>query len=592
MKLILQSLRNLVTLRWLTGRNAVIAVPALFLTAAFLIPFLIVLRISLSDMDTAGSPFGGLLSYVDGIVVLKVKVANYLFIAADELYLLTYLSSIKYAAITTAICLFIGYPFAYFMARARPSTRPILMMLVMLPFWTSFLLRVYAWKGILANHGLLNDLLIALGVVTEPVQMMNTSFSLVVGMVYAYLPFMILPLYANLVKMDLRFLEAAADLGATPLQAFWRITVPLSKSGIIAGAMLVFIPSVGEYVIPELLGGPETLMIGRVLWDEYFTNNDWAMASSVTVLVILLILVPMAIFNKYKTDQTRGRETMNGRTFLQRWFGRGWLSLGYLFLYLPIIVLIVFSFNSSRQDMVWTGFSLRWYQELMSDTEIISGFGLSLKIAFMSATSSVVLGTFAAFALVNYQRFKGRTLFSSMVSAPLVMPEVIIGLSLLLMLVSMQKVFGFPERGVATIWLGHTLLGMAYAAVVVQSRLQEMSKSLAEAAMDLGCRAHQVFFLVTLPNITQALASAWLLTFTLSLDDVVLSAFLSGPGSTTMPLVIFSRARLGLDPRVNAIAALTILVVTVAVIVYAVMLARSDRRRRRQLSAAYTLDQE
>ena len=283
---------------------------------------------------------------------------------------------------------------------------------------------------------------------------------------------------------------------------------------------------------------------------------------------------------------------MNGRTFLQRWFGRGWLSLGYLFLYLPIIVLIVFSFNSSRQDMVWTGFSLRWYQELMSDTEIISGFGLSLKIAFMSATSSVVLGTFAAFALVNYQRFKGRTLFSSMVSAPLVMPEVIIGLSLLLMLVSMQKVFGFPERGVATIWLGHTLLGMAYAAVVVQSRLQEMSKSLSEAAMDLGCRTHQVFFLVTLPNITQALASAWLLTFTLSLDDVVLSAFLSGPGSTTMPLVIFSRARLGLDPRVNAIAALTILVVTVAVIVYAVMLARSDRRRRRQLSAAYTIDQE
>ena len=283
---------------------------------------------------------------------------------------------------------------------------------------------------------------------------------------------------------------------------------------------------------------------------------------------------------------------MNGRTFLQRWFGRGWLSLGYLFLYLPIIVLIVFSFNSSRQDMVWTGFSLRWYQELLSDAEIISGFGLSLKIAFMSATSSVVLGTFAAFALVNYQRFRGRTLFSSMVSAPLVMPEVIIGLSLLLMLVSMQKVFGFPERGVATIWLGHTLLGMAYAAVVVQSRLQEMSKSLSEAAMDLGCRAHQVFFLVTLPNITQALASAWLLTFTLSLDDVVLSAFLSGPGSTTMPLVIFSRARLGLDPRVNAIAALTILVVTMAVIAYAVMLARSDRRRRKQLSAAYTLDQE
>ncbi|HJU49782.1 MAG TPA: ABC transporter permease subunit, partial [Pseudogulbenkiania sp.] len=208
---------------------------------------------------------------------------------------------------------------------------------------------------------------------------------------------------------------------------------------------------------------------------------------------------------------------MNGQNLIQRWFGRGWLSLGYVFLYLPIVVLVVFSFNSSRQDMVWSGFSTKWYGELMNDTEIISGFGLSLRIAVLTAFASVILGTFAAFVMNRYQRFHGRTLFTGMVSAPLVMPEVIIGLSLLLMLVSVQKMFGFPERGLMTIWLGHTLLGMAYAAVVVQSRLQEMSKSLEEAAMDLGCKPHQVFFLVTLPNITQALGSAWLLTFTLSL---------------------------------------------------------------------------
>jgi putrescine transport system permease protein len=273
-------------------------------------------------------------------------------------------------------------------------------------------------------------------------------------------------------------------------------------------------------------------------------------------------------------------------TLIPRWFGRGWLSLGYLFLYLPIIVLVVFSFNSWRQDMVWSGFSTQWYGELMNDAEIISGFGLSLRIAFLTACSSVVLGTFAAFVLNRYRRFAGRTLFSAMANAPLVMPEVIIGLSLLLMLVSVQKMFGFPERGLGTIWIGHTLLGMAYAAVVVQSRLQEMSKSLEEAAMDLGCRPHQVFFLVTLPNIKQALASAWLLTFTLSLDDVVLSAFLSGPGSSTMPLVIFSRARLGLDPRVNAVAAITILVVTVAVIASSIILARSQRARIKQVSSA------
>ncbi|HWW73302.1 MAG TPA: ABC transporter permease subunit [Duganella sp.] len=273
-------------------------------------------------------------------------------------------------------------------------------------------------------------------------------------------------------------------------------------------------------------------------------------------------------------------------TFMQRWFGRGWLSMGYLFLYLPIVVLVVFSFNSSRQDMVWTGFSLQWYAALMNDTEIIGGLGLSLRIALMTACASVVLGTFAAFVLDRYHRFTGRTLFAGMVSAPLVMPEVIIGLSLLLMLVSVQKVFGFPERGMLTIWIGHTLLGMAYAAVVVQSRLQEMSKSLEEAAMDLGCRPYQVFFLVTLPNIKQALGSAWLLTFTLSLDDVVLSAFLSGPGSSTMPIVIFSRARLGLDPRVNAVAALTILVVSIGVIASSLYIARNERQRQKQISSA------
>ncbi|HEX7987390.1 MAG TPA: ABC transporter permease subunit [Duganella sp.] len=273
-------------------------------------------------------------------------------------------------------------------------------------------------------------------------------------------------------------------------------------------------------------------------------------------------------------------------TFMQRWFGRGWLSMGYLFLYLPIVVLVVFSFNSSRQDMVWTGFSLQWYAALMNDTEIIGGLGLSLRIALMTACASVVLGTFAAFVLDRYHRFTGRTLFAGMVSAPLVMPEVIIGLSLLLMLVSVQKVFGFPERGMLTIWIGHTLLGMAYAAVVVQSRLQEMSKSLEEAAMDLGCKPYQVFFLVTLPNIKQALGSAWLLTFTLSLDDVVLSAFLSGPGSSTMPIVIFSRARLGLDPRVNAVAALTILVVSIGVIASTLYIARNERQRQKQVASA------
>lgn len=286
------------------GKRALIGFPMAFLLIFFLLPFLVVLKISVSEMDNV--VFKDLIIWADGILQLKIRLANYLFIAQDELYFKTYITSLKFAGITTLICLAIAYPFAYFMARSPADQRPALLMLVMLPFWTSFLLRVYAWKMLLADSGVFNNIAIAAGLIAEPVKMMNTPFSLVLGMVYTYVPFMILPLYANLAKMDLRLLEAALDLGATPWQAFWRITVPLSKSGIIAGSMLVFIPCVGEFVIPELLGGPQTLMIGRVLWDEFFSNNDWPMAASVAVILILLIIVPLAWFNKYQAESTAG----------------------------------------------------------------------------------------------------------------------------------------------------------------------------------------------------------------------------------------------------------------------------------------------
>ncbi len=271
---------------------------------------------------------------------------------------------------------------------------------------------------------------------------------------------------------------------------------------------------------------------------------------------------------------------------VNRWFGRGWLAAGFVFLYLPIVALVVFSFNDSPLPNVWRGFTLKWYEALIRDEEMLGGLWLSFKIALFTACGSVVLGTLAAFALVKYKRFKGRTLFSGMVSAPLVMPEVVVGLSLLLMLVSVQRALGFPERGLFTIWLGHLLLGMAYATVVVQARLQDLNPQLEEAAMDLGAKPHQVFWLVTLPMIGQSLLSAWLLTFTLSLDDVVLSAFLSGPGSTTMPLVIFSRARLGLNPSVNAVATVIVVVVAVGVVLASYLIARGERRRQQEMAAA------
>lgn len=266
---------------------------------------------------------------------------------------------------------------------------------------------------------------------------------------------------------------------------------------------------------------------------------------------------------------------------------RVWMGAVFTFLYLPILTLVVLSFNASPMVTSWGGWSLRWYAALAQDVEIIAGFKLSLEIAFLTACASVILGSLAALALTRFKRFTGRTFFAGMVNSPLVMPEVIIGLSLLLMLVSVQRAFGFPDRGLMTIWFGHTLLGMAYATVVVQSRLQEMSPQLEEAAQDLGCRPWQVFFLVTLPLISQAIGSAWLLAFTLSLDDVVLSAFLSGPGSTTMPIVIFSRARLGLSPSVNTVATLTVLVVGTGVLLASLWIARNERRRAQEMAAAY-----
>ena len=269
--------------------------------------------------------------------------------------------------------------------------------------------------------------------------------------------------------------------------------------------------------------------------------------------------------------------------------GRVWLAGVFVFLYIPLIFLIVFSFNSTRQDGVFTGFSLRWYAALAEDSRLVEGFFLSLKVALLAGTLSVVLGCFAAFVMVRYTRFSGRTLFYGLVNAPLVMPEVIIGLALLLLMVAVQRALGWPDRGFLTIVLGHTLLGMAYAAVVIQSRLTEVDRAIEEAAMDLGCKPLQVFFLVTLPNIAPALVSSWLLTFTLSFDDVVMSEFLSGPGVTTLPQVIFSYARRGVNPSIYAAAAILMLVVFTGIVAYSFCMARRLRQLNRDIKAAARL---
>jgi putrescine transport system permease protein len=288
--------------RWL-----VIAVPYLWMLLFFAIPFAIALKISFASAAIAMPPYTALFEWVGDRFTVSLNTANYLYLVRDSLYVNAYLSSLKIAVVSTFLCLLIGYPIAYAIARMEPANRNIALMLVILPSWTSFLIRIYAWVGILKNNGLLNNMLMGMGLIDEPLQILHTPIAVYIGIVYAYLPFMVLPLYANLVKHDHRLIEAANDLGARPWKSFLNITLPLSKAGIIAGAMLVLIPVVGEFVIPEMLGGADTLMIGRVLWQEFFNNRDWPVASAVAIVMLVLLIVPIMIFHRAQAKEQESR---------------------------------------------------------------------------------------------------------------------------------------------------------------------------------------------------------------------------------------------------------------------------------------------
>ena len=291
-------------------RHLLTAVPYAWLLALFLVPFLIVFKISLSDIALAIPPYTPTLDFSEGWAGIRAFFAeldfeNYVFLTTDSLYWKSYLSSVKIAVISTLATLCVGFPIAYGMAKAPEDWRPALLMAVILPFWTSFLIRVYAWMGILSNEGVLNQFLLWTGIIDSPLQIMNTTTAVYIGIVYTYLPFMILPIYATLEKMDASLLEAAEDLGCTRTQAFWLVTVPLSKPGVIAGCFLVFIPALGEFVIPSLLGGSETLMIGKVLWEEFFSNRDWPVASAVAIVLLLILIIPIILFQR---NQQAARE--------------------------------------------------------------------------------------------------------------------------------------------------------------------------------------------------------------------------------------------------------------------------------------------
>ncbi len=286
------------------GRKLVILVPALWLVVFFLLPFLIVLKISFADIARAIPPYTELLSWADDQLSFILDLGNYLQLTDDPLYLDAYLQSLKTAAISTVICLFIAYPLAWAVAHSKPATRNILLLLVVLPSWVSFLVRVYAWMGLLNNNGILNRFLLWLGVIDHPLVILYTNVAVYIGIVYCYLPFMVLPIYTALTRIDYSLVEASQDLGARPLRTFFSVIVPLTRGGIIAGSMLVFIPAVGEYVIPELLGGPDSIMIGRILWQEFFNNHDWPVASALAVIILLILILPIIWFHKQQNKQS------------------------------------------------------------------------------------------------------------------------------------------------------------------------------------------------------------------------------------------------------------------------------------------------
>lgn len=290
-------------IRW--GRFSVISIPSIWLAIFFFIPFLVVFKISLAEPAIAVPPYTDLLVWNadEAIAEFKVKFGNYIYLWEDSFYLDAYLSSVKIAAISTFFTLLIGFPMAYYIAGKKSSTRTLLLTLVILPFWTSFLLRVYAWMGFLKKNGIVNEFLQAIGIIDQPIQMLQTDFAVYIGIVYTYLPFMILPLYTTLEKLDGSLIEAAKDLGASPVKAFFLVTLPMCMPGIFAGCLLVFIPAVGEFVIPALLGASDTLMIGRVLWDEFFQNRDWPMASAVATVMLVILVVPIMFLRTGKNEE-------------------------------------------------------------------------------------------------------------------------------------------------------------------------------------------------------------------------------------------------------------------------------------------------
>ena len=542
------------------SRLAVIAIPYLWLLTFFGLPFLLILKISLSDKARARPPYvpqfdptTGLSGF--GAFLRGLDLENFTTLLTDSFYVRSYLLSVQTAILSTALILLLAYPLAYGMTRAPAKWQNLLLALVVLPFWISFLIRIYAWMAILKPNGFLDMFGQFLGLREGAWALLNSQSAVVIGIVYAYLPFMVLPLYSVLDKLDDSLLEASRDLGASSLRCFLSITLPLSLPGIYAGSLLVFIPMIGEFIIPDLLGGSDSAMIGKTLWTEFFNNQDWPLSAAIAVGMLLLLVIPIAALRRAQ-KKADVRQVASGSSAGRRWtlLNIGAVAAGLTFMYLPILLVIVFSFNESRLVTVWGGFSFKWYVTLFHNTQLLDSAWLSLRLAFMSASAATILGILASLVIVRFKQYRGKQFFGFLVLAPMIIPEMIIGLAFLLLFVAL----GVP-RGFFTLFLAHTTFGLCFVTVSVQARLAGFDTTLEEAARDLGSTVLQTFRFITLPIIMPGVLSGWALAFVLSFDDLIISSLTTGPGATTLPMRLYSQVRLGVTPEINAASTLMIL---------------------------------
>ena len=559
-----------------TSRRVAV-VPYLWLIGFLVVPFLLILKISLSDRARARPPYLPQLNLSEGVngiwsFLSGLDLENYTILLTDSFYIRSYLLSLQTAVIATVFTLLIAYPMAYGLTRAPQKWRNLLLALVVLPFWISFLIRVYAWMAILKPNGFLDMLGQAIGLDVGTLALLNTKSAVIIGIVYSYLPFMILPLFTVLDKLDDTLLEASHDLGASTWRTFRSITLPLSLPGIYAGCLLAFIPMVGEFVIPDLLCGNDTALIGKTLWTEFFNNQDWPLASAIAIGMLLLLLLPIAALQKAQARadvRQGGSGSSAGRSFTG--LNRLAVAGGLGFIYLPIVLVIVFSFNDSRLVTVWAGFSFKWYGILFQNTQLLQSALLSFKLAFLSATAATVLGVLAALTIVRIKSFRGKGLFGFLVLAPIIIPEMVIGLAFLLFFVAIDL-----PRGFFTLFLAHSTFGLCFVATTVQARLSGFDTTLEEASADLGASNVQTFRKITFPLILPGVMSGWALAFVLSFDDLIISSLVTGPGATTLPMRLYSQMRLGVTPEVNAASTLMVLA-AMAVLFFSLRLRQKQR---------------